>query len=101
MLLRKFSRHGFRPSAAWNGVPHLNLRGLSPFASMGAIQEYRDRGAGAWSPTHPCSDFAADIWERVTGEDLSSWWIWDIPSDLVEVIRKANGGSAIGILKKE
>ena len=33
MLLRKFSRHRFQPSAAWDGVPHLNIRGLSPFAS--------------------------------------------------------------------
>ena len=55
------------------------------------IDEYRKKGADAWSLTNPCSDFAADVWNRVTGEDMSSLWIWDTPSDLRDAIIKMNG----------
>lgn len=34
------------------------------------INLYRARGAQAWSLLTPCSTFAADAWEQVTGETL-------------------------------
>ena len=60
------------------------------------INEYREKGEDAWTYTDPCSDFAADVWSTVTGEDLGSFWIWDTPSDLVESIKKANGDKSNG-----
>ena len=53
-------------------------------------------GENAWSITDPCSDFAARVWETVTGEDLSSFWPWDTPSDLMEAIKRANNGKLRG-----
>lgn len=55
------------------------------------IGEYRKKGADAWSLTDPCSDFATDVWKRVAGEDLSSWWAWDTPSSLRDAIINVNG----------
>ena len=55
------------------------------------IDEYRKKGSDAWSVTDPCSDFAADVWNKVTGEYLSSWWFGDTPSDLRDAIINING----------
>ena len=37
---------------------------------LSEMEKYKNMGENAWSITDPCSDFAARIWETVTGEDL-------------------------------
>ena len=41
--------------------------------------------------SHSLGDGAADVWNKVTGENLASWWFWDTPSDLRDAIINING----------
>src|SRR5579863_7028340 len=52
------------------------------------IQEYKDKGGGGWDYLHPCSSFAADVWQAVTGQTLAdrSFGIISNPSKLKESI---------------
>jgi RHS repeat-associated protein len=61
----------------------------------GFISDYANQGADAWSPTSPCSAFAAKAWDAATGErlpDRNSVLISN-PNTLADSIREANGGS--------
>ena len=59
------------------------------------------RGMGGyihvWSLTSPCSDFAADVWEAATGENLQDRHLWGLglsdPSVLADSIDAANANS--------
>lgn len=57
------------------------------------IEEYEKKGKDGWSILHPCSAFAADAWQAVTGEKLNdrSYGIISNPSKLKESIEAANG----------
>jgi RHS repeat-associated protein len=60
---------------------------------MGAIKEYKEKGADAWQYGAPCSTFARDSWEAGTGEYLNSnYGPISNPTTLKESIISANGG---------
>src|SRR5271157_2937242 len=56
------------------------------------IKEYKDKGAGGWGYLDPCSSFAEDVWQSVTGEKLAdrSFGIISNPSKLKESILEKN-----------
>lgn len=55
------------------------------------IASYRAAGADAWSLAHPCSAFAAETWEAVTGEHLVHRnAMLSTPARLARSIVKAN-----------
>ena len=66
---------------------------------MSKIDEYKKKGAGAWTLGGPCSSFARDAWKAGTGEDLNSNTLGGLgpvsnPNSLRKSIIKANGGKA-------
>ena len=66
---------------------------------MSKIDEYKKKGAGAWTLGGPCSSFARDAWKAGTGEDLNSNILGGLgpvsnPNSLRKSIIKANGGKA-------
>jgi hypothetical protein len=55
------------------------------------IQDYRGRGEQAWTLLRPCSTFAAEAWEYVTGETLAHQTaLVSNPGRLVRSIAEAN-----------
>ncbi len=53
------------------------------------IQQYIDKGPKAWKLLAPCSKFAEDVWNKTTGENLSSG-IPSTPGGLEKSINRAN-----------
>jgi|GEM_PF-6797858 len=62
------------------------------------IDAYTEQGQDAWSYLSPCSSFANDVWEAVTGETLIPSGIWSTPTSLIEFISHKNGNSSSGQL---
>ena len=66
---------------------------------MSKIDEYKKKGAGAWTLGGPCSSFARDAWKAGTGEDLNSNTLGGLgpvsnPNSLRKSIIKANAVAA-------
>jgi RHS repeat-associated protein len=65
---------------------------------MNAIQGISNEGGRGWGYLSPCSDFASDMWDVATGENLRdrNWFGISNPKTLANSITKANGGKANG-----
>jgi RHS repeat-associated protein len=59
------------------------------------LDKYRQKGEKGWKLLAPCSTFARDAWQAGTGESLSSGHP-STPTNLMQSIIKANGGSKHG-----
>jgi hypothetical protein len=57
---------------------------------MELINKYEGKGEDAWGVLFPCSTFAADAWNKSTGEDLSPYGPYSNPSSLKNSILDAN-----------
>jgi hypothetical protein len=58
------------------------------------IQDYKVKGEDAWQYGAPCSSFAANTWNKTTGENLNPycWIAVSNPTSLTKSITEANGG---------
>ncbi len=73
----------------------LDANGVAAFYTL--IGQYQAQGSGAWSYSSPCSSFAANVWNSVTGESLSPYYgPISNPTSLTNSIIKANGGNPNG-----
>ncbi|WP_305880044.1 RHS repeat domain-containing protein [Treponema sp. OMZ 787] len=70
-------------------------------ALLKTINDYKEKGKGAWKLFGPCSKFAQDAWDSATGEYLNANTLIIInnPETLKKSIIKANGNVANGTLE--
>ena len=56
------------------------------------LRDYQNKNEDAWSKLHPCSHFASDVWNEITGENLEdrNFIGISLPSKLMESINEAN-----------
>ena len=78
------------PSGA---VRETHISDTQETSMMDLINSYSAMGKGGWTYLNPCSSFAANVWNTLTGENLNSrnWLGVSNPRTLAESITQKNG----------
>ena len=91
-ILCAVKAHAIATTFTFGGNPVVSSKVTSYFNDMlGTTLGAKAKGKKYSAAALTAFGEGADVWNRVAGEDMSSLWIWDTPSDLRDAIIKMNG----------
>jgi RHS repeat-associated protein len=85
------SHPGFFANTSQRTLP-IDQKQLNEMKNL--LNKYFEKGKDAWQPLDPCSSFASNVWNKVTGESLNANGPLSNPGTLKQSIDNANAPPA-------